>query len=156
MNRFYRNYNNYYYNTRYYNEQKSNYIKGYGNMPLAIDIKEIARQNESFRSTLWTGEHFQITLMNILPNESIGLEIHPDTDQFIQIIQGTGMVKMGDAQNNLDFSKRVGEDASIIIPAGKWHNLINIGNELIKLFSIYAPPQHPKGTVHLTKADAEH
>lgn len=156
MNRFYRNYNNYYYNTRYYNEQKSNYIKGYGNMPLAIDIKEIARQNESFRSTLWTGEHFQITLMNILPNESIGLEIHPDTDQFIQIIQGTGMVKMGDAQNNLDFSKRVGEDASIIIPAGKWHNLINIGNEQIKLFSIYAPPQHPKGTVHLTKADAEH
>lgn len=156
MNRFYRNYNNYYYNTRYYNEQKSNYIKGYGNMPLAIDIKEIARQNESFRSTLWTGEHFQITLMNILPNESIGLEIHPDTDQFIQIIQGTGMVKMGDAQNNLDFSKRVGEDASIIIPAGKWHNLINIGNEPIKLFSIYAPPQHPKETVHLTKADAEH
>ena len=97
MNRFYRNYNNNYYNTRYYNEQKSNYIKDYGNMPLAIDIKEIARQNESFRSALWTGEHFQITLMNILPNESIGLEIHPDTDQFIQIIQGTGMVKMGDA-----------------------------------------------------------
>ena len=69
---------------------------------------------------------------------------------------GVMMVKMGDAQNNLDFSKRVGEDASIIIPAGKWHNLINIGNEPIKLFSIYAPPQHPKGTVHLTKADAEH
>ena len=156
MNRFYRNYNNSYYNTRYYNEQKSNYIKEYGNMPLAIDIKEIARQNETFRSTLWTGEHFQITLMNILPNESIGLEIHPDTDQFIQIIQGTGMVKVGDAQNNLDFSKRVGENESIIIPAGKWHNLINIGNETIKLFSIYAPPQHPKGTVHLTKADAEH
>lgn len=156
MNRFYRNYNNSYYNTRYYNEQKSNYIKEYGNMPLAIDIKEIARQNETFRSTLWTGEHFQITLMNILPNESIGLEIHPDTDQFIQIIQGTGMVKVGEAQNNLDFSKRVGENESIIIPAGKWHNLINIGNETIKLFSIYAPPQHPKGTVHLTKADAEH
>ena len=97
MNRFYRNYNNSYYNTRYYNEQKSNYIKEYGNMPLAIDVKEIARQNETFRSTLWTGEHFQITLMNILQNESIGLEIHPDTDQFIQIIQGTGMVKMGDA-----------------------------------------------------------
>ena len=156
MNRFYRNYNNNYYNTRYYNEQKSNYIKDYGNMPLAIDIKEIARQNETFRSTLWTGEHFQITLMNILPNESIGLEIHPDTDQFIQIIQGTGMVKIGDAQNNLDFSKRVGENESIIIPAGKWHNLINIGNDSIKLFSIYAPPQHPKGTVHLTKADAKH
>lgn len=156
MNRFYRNYNNSYYNIRYYNEQKSNYIKDYGNMPLAIDIKEIARQNETFRSTLWTGEHFQITLMNILPNESIGLEIHPDTDQFIQIIQGTGMVKIGDAQNNLDFSKRVGENESIIIPAGKWHNLINIGNDSIKLFSIYAPPQHPKGTVHLTKADAKH
>ena len=83
-------------------------------MPLAIDIKEIARQNESFRSTLWTGEHFQITLMNILPNESIGLEIHPDTDQFIQIIQGTGMVKMGDAQNHLDFSKSVGEESGTI------------------------------------------
>ncbi len=66
------------------------------------------------------------------------------------------MVKMGDAQNNLDFSKRVGENMAFVIPAGKWHNLINIGSEPIKLFSIYAPPQHPKGTVHLTKADAEH
>ena len=152
MNRFYRNYGNYYPQRN----ENSNYIKDYGPMPLAVNIKELAGLNKAFRTTLWTGNNLQITLMNIPTNESIGLEIHPDTDQFIQIIQGTGMVKMGDAQNNLDFSKRVGEDASIIIPAGKWHNLINIGNEPIKLFSIYAPPQHPKGTVHLTKADAEH
>ena len=156
MNRFYRNYNNYYYNTRYYNEQKSNYIKGYGNMPLAIDIKEIARQNESFRSTLWTGEHFQITLMNILPNESIGLEIHPDTDQFLRLEQGEGLVQMGKDKNNLSFQKRVSNNFAFVVPAGTWHNLINIGNIPIKLYSIYAPPKHPRGTVHLTKADAEH
>lgn len=66
------------------------------------------------------------------------------------------MVKMGDAQNNLDFSKKVSENMVFVVPAGKWHNLINIGSEPIKLFSIYAPPQHPKGTIHLTKTDAEH
>lgn len=95
MNRFYRNYNNNYYNTRYYNEQNAGYIKDYGNMPFAVNIKDLAKQNETFRMALWTGARLQITLMNILPNESIGLEIHPDVDQFIQIEQGIRNGKNG-------------------------------------------------------------
>ena len=132
MNRFYRNYGNYYPQQN----ENLNYIKDYGMMPLAVNIRNLAKNNENFRTVLWTGTQFQVTLMNILPNESIGIEIHPNVDQFIQIVQGNGMVKMGESQNNLDFSKKVSEDISIIIPAGKWHNLINIGNEPIKLFSI--------------------
>lgn len=157
MNRFYRNYNDYY-NTQYYNDRNanSNYIIDYGPKPFVANIKQLAKQNNAFRRALWTGEHLQITLMSIPVNESIGLEIHPNVDQFIQIEQGMGIIKMGDSQNNLDFQKNVGENFAFVIPAGKWHNLVNIGNEPIKLFSIYAPPQHLRGSVHVTKKDAEH
>lgn len=152
MNRFYRNYNNYY-NTRYYNEKStnSNYIIDCGPMPFAANIKDLTKQNNAFRSTLWTGEHLQITLMSIPARESIGLEIHPNLDQFIQIEQGIGIIKMGDNQNNLDFQKKVGEHFACVIPAGRWHDLINTGDIPIKLYSIYTPPQHPKGTIQTNK-----
>ena len=121
-----------------------------------ININEVTKQNKNFRTTLWTGQHLQITLMSINVGESIGLEMHPNLDQFIRIEQGFGLVQMGDNKNNLNFERKVCDDFAIVIPAGKWHNLINIGNLPIKLYSIYAPPQHPKGTIHRTKADAEH
>jgi len=112
-------------------------------------------QNNNFRTALWTGTYIQLTLMSINVGDEIGLEMHPDIDQFIRIEEGEGMVMMGDFEDNLDFQMRVDDDYIIIIPAGKWHNLINIGNQPIKLYSIYAPPQHPHGTVHETKFDAE-
>jgi mannose-6-phosphate isomerase-like protein (cupin superfamily) len=87
--------------------------------------------------------------------EDIGLEIHPDLDQFLRIEQGQGLVMMGDRRNRLDFQEKVCDDYAIVIPAGKWHNLINTGNVPLKLYSIYAPPQHPRGTVHETKEDAQ-
>lgn len=155
MNRFYRNYSNYYYGQNN-NNLNSNHTTDYGPTPLAVNLKNLAKENNNFRLALWTGAHLQITLMSIPVGESIGLEVHPNVDQFIQIEQGTGIVKMGDSQNLLDFQRKVGENFSLVIPAGKWHNLINTGNEPIKLFSIYAPPQHPRGTVHYTKADASH
>lgn len=157
MSMFYRNYGTFH-NMPHYNAQNtnSNYIVDYGPKPFVTNIKQITRQNKAFRRALWTGEHLQITLMSIPVNESIGLEMHPNVDQFIQIEQGMGLVKMGDSKEKLDFQKKVGENFVFIIPAGKWHNLINTGNEPIKLFSIYAPPQHQKGTVHLTKKDADH
>ena len=96
----------------------------------------------------------QLTLMSINVGEDIGLEIHPHLDQFLRIEQGQGLVKMGRSRDNPDFQRRVGDGYAIIIPAGTWHNLINTGNRPLKLYSIYAPPQHPKGTVHRTKADA--
>jgi mannose-6-phosphate isomerase-like protein (cupin superfamily) len=96
----------------------------------------------------------QLTLMSINVGEDIGLESHPNLDQFIRIEQGQGIVKMGDRRDYLDFQQRVCADFAFIIPAGKWHNLVNTGNVPLKLYSIYAPPQHPPGTVHVTKEAA--
>lgn len=126
----------------------------YGSEPFTVNIDEATVQNNTFRSAIWTGEHLQVTLMSINVGEDIGLEIHPELDQFLRIEQGQGVVQMGNDPNNLTFQRNVKEDFAIMIPAGTWHNLTNTGNEPIKLYSIYAPPQHPKGTVHQTKADA--
>lgn len=129
-------------------------LNDYGPKPLAINIENVTERNRNYRTTLWTGNHLQVTLMSINVGEDIGLEIHPDVDQFIRIEQGQGLVLMGDRKDNLDFQERVNDDYAIIIPAGKWHNLVNTGREPLKLYSIYAPPEHPHGTVHETKADA--
>lgn len=130
-------------------------LKDYGPKPFVINIEDAAMQNNTFRTALWTGSYLQLTLMSIRVGGEIGLEMHPDVDQFIRIEDGEGIVMMGDCKDNLNFQMRVSADYIFIIPAGKWHNLINIGNRPIKLYSIYAPPQHPHGTVHETKYDAE-
>ena len=130
-------------------------LKDYGPEPFVVNIEEAAKQNNNFRIALWTGCHLQLTLMSINVGEDIGLEIHPNLDQFIRIEKGQGLVKMGDRKDRLDFQRKVYDDYALIIPAGKWHNLINTGNEPLKLYSIYAPPQHPFGTVQKTKKDAE-
>lgn len=127
----------------------------YGPEPFVVNIEEVTKQNNTFRTALWTGEHLQLTLMSINPGEDIGLEIHPNLDQFVRIEEGIGIVRMGDHRDYLDFQRNVSADFAFIIPAGKWHNLINTGRTPLKLYSIYAPPQHPYGTVHVTKADAE-
>lgn len=150
FDRYYGNYYNPYY--RMY----TNPIRDYGPEPFVLNIEEMTRSNNTFRTALWTGEHLQLTLMSIPVGESIGLEIHPDTDQFLRIEQGEGLVQMGKDKNNLNFQRKVYDKFAFIVPAGTWHNLINIGNVPIKLYSIYAPPKHPRGTVHLTKSDAEH
>lgn len=152
------NYGNYYnpYNYMNYYNMNPNYIRDYGPEPFVMNINEVTKQNNNFRTALWTGNHLQVTLMSINVGESIGSEMHPDVDQFIRIEQGYGLVQMGNNKNNLNFERKVYDDFAIIIPAGKWHNLTNIGNVPIKLYSIYAPPNHPKGTIHRTKADAEH
>lgn len=130
-------------------------LKDYGAKPFVVNISDATEQNNTFRTALWTGNHLQLTLMSIKVGEEIGLENHPNLDQFLRIEEGQGIVKMGDRKDRLDFQRRVYDDFAIIIPAGKWHNVINTGNKPLKLYSIYAPPQHPKGTVHETKADAE-
>lgn len=154
FNSSYNNYMNNYYNR--YHSTNVNLIRDYGPEPFVVNIEEITKLNNTFRTALWTGEHLQLTLMSIPVGESIGLEIHPDTDQFLRLEQGEGLVQMGRDKNNLTFQRRVSNNWAFIVPSGTWHNLINIGNIPIKLYSIYAPPKHPRGTVHLTKADAEH
>jgi mannose-6-phosphate isomerase-like protein (cupin superfamily) len=130
-------------------------MKDYGPEPYVVNIAEATKENDNFRTTLWTGEHLQLTLMSINPQEDIGLEIHPDVDQFLRVEEGQGIVRMGKRKDMMTFQERVYDDFAILIPAGTWHNIINTGEEPLKLYSIYAPPQHPKGTVHMTKEDAE-
>ncbi len=127
----------------------------YGPQPFVVNIEEVTKQNNTFRTALWTGEHLQLTLMSINPGEDIGLENHPNLDQFVRIEEGSGIVKMGAQRDYLDFQRNVSAEYAFIIPAGAWHNLINTGRTPLKLYSIYAPPQHPFGTVHATKADAQ-
>lgn len=129
-------------------------MKDYGSSPFVIDINKATKQNNTFRTALWTGTHLQTTLMSIDVGDDIGLEIHPDVDQFLRIEQGQGITRMGKNKNNLNFERPVFDDYAIFIPAGTWHNLINTGDVPLKLYSIYAPPNHPFGTVHVTKADA--
>lgn len=130
-------------------------LMDYGPEPFAVNVKEATLQNEAFRTALWTGNHLQLTLMSLNPGEDIGLEMHPDVDQFIRIEEGEGVVRMGDSENLEDFEANVYDDFIFVIPAGKWHNLYNTGNTQLKLYSIYAPPQHPRGTMHSTREDAE-
>ncbi|MDQ0194577.1 mannose-6-phosphate isomerase-like protein (cupin superfamily) [Paenibacillus wynnii] len=129
-------------------------LTDYGPKPFVVNINEATKQNNTYRTALWTGAHLQVTLMSLNVGEDIGLEMHSDVDQFLRIEQGQGIVQMGESKENLNFQKEVFDDSAILLPAGTWHNLTNTGRIPLKLYSIYAPPNHPFGTVHVTKADA--
>lgn len=159
MNCYSYNYNyNAPYTSRSINEEDDiqNDREDFGAEPFVVNIEDATKENNTFRTALWTGKHLQVTLMSIPVGDSIGLEVHPDTDQFIRIEDGLGLVQMGEEENNVTYQRRVGEDYAVLVPAGKWHNIINIGNVPLKLYSIYAPPHHPYGTVEMTKSDAMH
>ena len=119
--------------------------------PFAVDINKAAVANDNYRTTLWTGKNLQLTLMSIPVGEDIGLETHHTHDQFLRIESGNGIVQMGDAATNLYFNQPVFDDSAIFVPAGTWHNVTNTGKTPLKLYSIYAPPEHAPGTVHATK-----
>lgn len=129
-------------------------LKDHGSKPFVVNIDQAAKQNNTYRTALWTGKHLQVTVMSINVGDDIGLEVHPTTDQFIRIEEGQGLVQMGDSKDRLDFQAMAYDDYAIMIPAGKWHNVTNTGNRPLKIYVIYAPPEHPYGTVHETKADA--
>lgn len=127
----------------------------YGAQPYVVNMERAVIQNQNFRTTIWTGCHLQATLMCIPPCGEIGLEIHPETDQFIRIESGNGFVKMGECKNNLTFQQNLCHGDVVFIPAGHWHNIMNCRRIPLKLSVLYAPPNHPKGTVHHTKTEAE-
>jgi mannose-6-phosphate isomerase-like protein (cupin superfamily) len=129
-------------------------LKDYGPNPLVLSIEKATIQNDTYRTALWTGNHLQLTLVSIKVGEDIGVEIHPNVDQFLRVEQGQGLTKMGYRRDDLYMQASVKDGDAILVPAGTWHNLINTGKIPLKLYSIYAPPQHPHGTVYRTKADA--
>ncbi|KUP04856.1 cupin [Bacillus coahuilensis m2-6] len=132
----------------------SNGSSDFGGKPFVFNIDEATTSNDTYRTAVWTGEHLQVTLMSIDVGDDIGLEVHPTTDQFLRIEEGQGLVQMGPTQDNLNFEEMAFDDYAILIPAGTWHNVTNTGDIPMKLYAIYAPPEHPFGTVHKTKAEA--
>ncbi len=129
-------------------------IQDYGPRPLVVNMEKVSEANPYFRTALWTGHHLQLTLMSIKVGEDIGQEMHPHVDQFIRVEDGSGMVKIGYEKDQLVHQYNISNEYGVIIPAGTWHNIINTGDSPLKLSSIYAPVQHPFGTIHQTKEDA--
>ena len=123
-----------------------------GTKPWVVNIEELTTSNQNFRTTWWTGKQLQMTVMSIQPGEDIGLEVHQKGDQFIRVEEGTARVQMGTSKTNLSYDKTVGDDWAMFIPEGYWHNISNAGNEELKVYVLYAPPEHPAGTIHPTKA----
>ena len=130
-------------------------MRDQGPNPFVTNIHHSSTENNTFRTALWTGPNLQVTLMSIGVGEDIGLELHHDVDQFLRIEQGQGIVQMGKNKELLDSTVAISDDSAIFIPKGTWHNVTNTGYSPLKLYSIYSPPNHPFGTVHQTKADAE-
>ncbi|MFV1991792.1 MAG: cupin domain-containing protein [Acidimicrobiales bacterium] len=119
------------------------------------DIEKLTLENENFRTVVYTGEHTQLTLMRLAPGEDIGWERHGHLDQFLRLEQGQARVDFGRNEDAVDESHEVLDDWAVIVPAGVWHNVVNTGQEDVKLYSLYSPPEHADGTVHVTKAEAE-
>ena len=130
-------------------------LQDYGTEPTVLNIDTYTLTNDNFRTALWTGGNLQVTVMAIPVGGDVGLEQHPGIDQFLRIEQGTARVMMGDSEDRLDFVQDASADYAIMVPAGKWHNIVNTGDEPLKLYSIYAPAEHPHGTVHRTQQQAE-
>lgn len=115
----------------------------------AEDIKKLTKENTNFRKVLHTGVHSQIVAMNIPVGEDIGEETHEGVDQILYFVDGEcEAILNGEV-------RKVEEHDIVFVPAGMQHNFRNIGDEDLKLFTVYAPPEHPDGTIHATKADAQ-
>ena len=118
------------------------------------DIERETLDNTTFRTVVFTGEHTQLTVMRLAPGEDIGREAHDDRDQFLRIEQGQARIELGRTEDANDETHEVADDWAVIVPAGVWHNVVNTGSDELKLYSLYSPPEHPDGAVHVTKADA--
>lgn len=130
-------------------------FKDTGPEPYVVDIEEATLANDTFRTAIWTGAHLQMTVMSIPVGGEVGLEQHSHLDQFLRVESGRARVRMGPAKDDLPFDREVEDDWVIMVPAGSWHNITNAGDQPLKLYSLYAPPEHPKGTVHETKTDSD-
>ena len=131
------------------------YDKGLNNPASLINIHNETCTNTYFRKEIWTGEHLQVTVMSIPAGGEIGLEMHDNLDQFIRVEYGIGTVYMGKNKQSVKLAGCANPDYAILIPAGTWHNIINNQNVPLKVYSIYAPPKHPVGTIHKTKFDSD-
>lgn len=112
------------------------------------NVQQLALENDNFRKVLFTNEHSQVVLMSVRPGEDIGHEVHEDVDQVLVFVKGEGEAVVGTDKHH------IGPGDMFVVPAGIEHDFINTGNEALKLFTVYSPPEHPDGIVQVTKADA--
>jgi len=113
------------------------------------DIEEKTENNTNFRQVLFTGKYAQLVVMNLKPSEEIGMEVHPNVDQFFRFEDGEGKVIINSEEH------LVSDGFAVVVPAGAEHNVINTSTtEELKLYTIYSPPNHPDGTIHKTKEEA--
>ena len=126
-----------------------------GPEPAAFDLERATTENSNYRTVAWSGTYLQVTLMSIAPGESIGLEMHAETDQFLRLDAGRGKAQMGSAPDHLTFEQEVTDGWCLLVPAGTWHDVTNTGEEPMRLYAVYAPVHHAAGKVQPTAADAE-
>ena len=119
-------------------------MKGY-----CDNIERRTIENDDFRRVLYTGHNLQLVLMTLRPGEEIGAEVHEDRDQFFRIEEGSGVVDIDGVENPVQ------DDFAVIVPAGARHNVRNTGDQPLRLYTIYAPPEHKDGVVQSTKAEAD-
>lgn len=126
-----------------------------GPKPQSFDIGRATNQNPDYRAVAWSGRYLQVTLMSIPVGGDIGLEAHPETDQFLRLEAGNGHVQMGAARDHLTFDEKVSDGWCVLVPAGTWHNITNIGATPMQVYTIYAPAHHTPGKVQPTAAIAK-
>ena len=120
-----------------------------------INIRNETLCNQNFRKEIWTGAGLQITVMSIPVGGEIGLELHDNLDQFIKVESGCADVYMGQSKQCVKFIGKINSNYGVVVPSGTWHNILNVGGCPLKVYSVYAPPKHPIGTLHKTKLDAD-
>jgi len=114
-------------------------------------IEKLTEENEYFRQVLFTGKYAQLVVMCLQPGEEIGNEVHDNVDQFFRIEEGEAKFVFGDSEEHVVY-----DGDAVIVPAGTFHNVINVSqNKQLKLYTLYSPPNHPDGTIHKNKAEAE-
>jgi mannose-6-phosphate isomerase-like protein (cupin superfamily) len=129
-------------------------IEDIGPRPQSFDIEDATIKNSNYRTVAWSGRYLQVTMMSIPVGTDIGLEAHPETDQFLRLEAGTGRVQMGGDRNSLTFERDVSDGSCILVPAGTWHNVTNTGDKPMQLYTIYAPAHHRPSNVQATAQEA--
>ncbi|WP_037373771.1 cupin domain-containing protein [Salinimicrobium xinjiangense] len=122
--------------------------------PFTVNIEQATIDNDHYREVRWTGEFMQLVFMSLGPGEEIEMEVHDDIDQFIRIEEGQAQVRMGKDRDNFTFDQKVEDDWAVIIPAGYYHHVKNIGENPLKIYTLYAPGEHPEETIHTTYEEA--
>jgi len=114
------------------------------------NIEEKTLQNDYFREVLYTGQHSQLVVMSLNPEEEVGMEVHEIVDQFIRVEEGVGKAILNGEEHEIS------EGYAVVVPAGTKHNIINTSKDKkMKLYTVYSPPHHKDKTIHKTKAEAK-